>query len=189
MNERETTENQWSDLLSERLRLRPLQSGDAAPIFAYRSLPEVERYQGWESFTMEDAEKLVANQLSVVPNTPDSWLQLAIVEYESSKLIGDCGIHFLSEETRQVELGITLSPDYQGRGLATEALYSVLWYVFGQLNKHRATAIVDANNHASARLMERVGFRKEAHLIEHYWFKGEWCSEFVFAMLGREWWK
>jgi RimJ/RimL family protein N-acetyltransferase len=177
----------WEDLQSERLCLRLLRVEDAARIFAYRSLPEVERYQGWEAFTMEDAERLVDNQLQVVPNTPDSWLQLAITTRASGTLIGDCGLHFLGEETQQVEIGITLSPDYQGQGFATEALECVLEYVFGQLKMRRVSTIIDARNCASARLMERVGFRKEAHHLENVWFKGEWVSEIIFAMLRREW--
>jgi len=38
-----------------------------------------------------------------------------------------------------------------------------------------------------ARLMERLGMRREAHLVENEWFKGEWGSELVYAMLDREW--
>lgn len=177
----------WKDLVSPRLCLRRLLLEDAPTIHAYRSLPEVARYQSWDNYTPEDAERLVGEQIEVVPDTLGSWLQLAIIERESDFLIGDCGIHFPSEHPQQVMLGITLSPSYQGKGLATEALTNVLTYVFGTLSKHRAFAITDAENHASAKLLERVGFRKEAHNIENIWFKGAWGSEFLFAMLRREW--
>ncbi|BCM91663.1 hypothetical protein IAD21_03538 [Abditibacteriota bacterium] len=177
----------WNDLHSPRLCLRRLRLEDATAIWTYRSLPEVARYQGWDSYTMEDAERLVTEQVEVVPDTLGSWLQLGIIERESETLIGDCGIHFPSEHPQQVMIGMTLSPTHQGRGLATETMESLLRYVLGRLNKHRAFAITDADNHASARLMERVGFRKEAHTIENVWFKGAWGSEFLFAMLRREW--
>jgi len=36
-------------------------------------------------------------------------------------------------------------------------------------------------------LFRRLGFRREAHFVEHVWFKGGWGSEFVFALLRREW--
>ncbi len=103
-----------------------------------------------------------------------AWLQLALVLAESAPVVGDCGIHFRGDDPRQVELGITLAPDYQGRGLATEALRSVLGYVFGSLGKHRASAVTDAENHAAAGLFRRVGFRQEAHFVEHVWYKGAW---------------
>jgi RimJ/RimL family protein N-acetyltransferase len=71
--------------------------------------------------------------------------------------------------------------------LATEAVERVLGYVFEVLGKHRVWAVTDAENHAAARLFERVGFRQEGHFVESEWFKGAWGSELVFAMLRREW--
>ena len=174
-------------LRSSRLYLRRLHPGDVGALAGYRGLPEVARFQSWESFGLADAARLVANQASVVPDTPGTWLQLAAVLAESGQVIGDCGIHFRADESRQVELGITLDPAYQRQGLATEALRAILAYVFESLGKHRVSAVVDANNHPAAALLRRVGFRQEAHHVEHVWFKGAWGSEYVFALLRREW--
>lgn len=174
-------------LKSPRLFLRPLRLDDAAALVTYRSLPEVARFQSWESFGPDDAARLIADQAKVVPDMPGTWLQLALVLSESDAVIGDCGIHFRSDDPRQVELGITLAPVHQGRGLAAEALGSVLEYVFGSLGKHRATAVTDAENHAAARLFRQLGFRHESHQVESVWFKGAWGSEYLFALLHREW--
>ena len=175
------------ELRSSRVCLRRLRPDDAAAIVGYRSLPEVARFQSWESFELADAVRLIENQASVVPNTPGTWLQLAIVPHATGPVIGDCGIHFRADEPQQVELGITLAPSHQGQGFAAEALEAVLVYVFGTLHKHRASATTDANNPAASRLFRQLGFRQEAHFIEHVWFKGAWGSEFLFALLQREW--
>ena len=45
----------------------------------------------------------------------------------------------------------------------------------------------DARNKASARVMERLGLRREAHLIENECIKGEWTDELIYAMLATEW--
>ena len=153
----------------------------------YRSRPEVARFQEWESFGPDDAALLIARQAGVTPDTPGTWLQLALVLLESGEVIGDCGIHFRRDEPQQVELGITLAPDHQGRGLATESVRRVLAYVFDSLGKHRASAVTDAENHAAADLFRRLNFRQEAHFVEHVWFKGGWGSEYLFALLQREW--
>lgn len=175
------------ELLSSRLRLRRLQPADAAAICAYRSLPAVARYQSWTSYTPDDAAGLIGEQERVVPNTPGTWMQLALTTRDEGTLIGDCGVHVLAEDERQVELGITLSPTYQGRGLAAEGLGSVLRYVFDSLDKHRARAVTDAENQPAASLFRRLGFRREAHFVEHVWYKGAWGSEVVFGLLQREW--
>ena len=175
------------ELLSPRLRLRRLREGDAAAVCAYRSLADVARYQSWESFGAEDAAVFIAGQERTPCGTPGSWLQLGLTLAESGELVGDCGIHFPQDDKEQVELGITLSPRHQGRGLAAEALERVLQYAFDSLGKHRVWAVTDAENDAAAHLFRRLGFRQEAHFIEHVRFKGRWSSEFMFALLRREW--
>jgi RimJ/RimL family protein N-acetyltransferase len=176
------------ELRSPRLCLRRLRPEDATALTSYRSLPEVARFQSWESFELADAVALIGAQAAVAPDTPGTWLQLALVAVESGGgVVGDCGLHFRADDPRQVEVGITLAPAHQGRGLATEALARVLDYLFGGLGKHRVSAVTDAENHAAAGLLRRVGFRREAHHVEHVWFKGAWGSEYVFAVLRREW--
>lgn len=88
---------------------------------------------------------------------------------------------------RLLYLCTSASSSHQGCGLATEALGRVLEYVFDQLGKHRVFAVTDAENEAAASLMRRVGLRQEVHYVEHVWFKGAWASEYLFALLRREW--
>lgn len=174
-------------LASSRLLLRRLQEGDAAALCRYRSLPEVARYQGWESFTPEDAVRLIESQRYSEPGIPGTWFQLAIVEKVTGNMIGDCGLHCQQDDPRQMEIGITLDPSHQNQGYATEALGCLLDFVFGVLNMHRVSAITAVDNIAAAALFRRSGFRQEAYFIEHRWYKGYWDSEFVFGLLRREW--
>ncbi|HET6631401.1 MAG TPA: GNAT family N-acetyltransferase [Rhodanobacteraceae bacterium] len=120
-------------LHTPRLLLRPLTAADAPALTAYRRLPEVARYQSWSTFDEDDAAALIAAQAAAVPDAPGRWLQRALVESASGALVGDCGIHFLADDPRQVELGITLAPSHQGKGLAAEALTAVLAHLFGTL--------------------------------------------------------
>ena len=174
-------------LSSPQLLLRRLEHGDAAAICGYRSLPEVARYQSWESFGLDDAARLIDGQREMEPGVPGTWLQLAIVEKATEVVVGDCGLHCRQDDPRQMELGVTLAPSHQGRGYATEALRCVIDFAFGTLDKHRISATTDAENHRAASLFRRLGFRQEAHFVEHLWFKGHWGSEFVFGLLRREW--
>ena len=174
-------------LHTRRLHLRRLRPEDAAKICAFRGLHEVARYQSWESFGLEDANQLIADQRNIKPAAADSWLQLLIILSESNQPIGDCGIYFPSNAPQQVELGITLDPRNQNRGFACEAIEGVLSYVFDTLKMQRVSATTDAENKAAQNLFQRLGFRREAHFVEHLWFKGAWGSEYVYAILRREW--
>jgi RimJ/RimL family protein N-acetyltransferase len=174
-------------LASARLRLRRLRPEDAAPLHAYRSLPEVARYQYWYSFGLNDAARLIESQANAQPNVPGTWFQLALVSAATDNLIGDCGLHCQKREPRQIEIGITLAPSHQGSYYADEALECVLHYVFETLDTHRVFATVDVLNRSAIALCRRLKFRQEAHFVDHLWFKGRWSSEFVFALLKREW--
>jgi RimJ/RimL family protein N-acetyltransferase len=174
-------------LSSERLALRPLCAGDVEPLYRYRSLPEVARFQSWTAFDLDDAKSVVAEQAGRQPNLQGTWFQYAIVEQASSAMVGDCGLHCLFDDPRQMELGITIAPYYQRHGYATEALASLLDVVFGSFGKHRVFALTDAQNNAAASLFRKLGFRQEAHFVEHKWHKSAWSSEFIFAILRREW--
>ena len=173
-------------ITTDRLSLTPLSRADAEAVFAYRSLPEVCRYQGWEPMRLEDAVGFIESLESVQFDSPDTWFQLGIRLLESDALVGDLGVHFL-EDGEQVEIGFTLAPVAQGGGLATEAVTGLLDHLFGVLKKHRVSASVDPRNARSLRLLQRLGMRQEAHFRQSMRFKGEWADDVVFAVLASEW--
>ena len=58
---------------------------------------------------------------------------------------------------------------------------------FDDFGLHRVIGRIDARNTASARVLERLGMRREAHFLQNEMIKGEWTDEVVFAMLEHEW--
>ena len=175
-----------TERITQRLVLRPLRLSDAPAMYAYRSNPEVSRFQLWEPQDVEEIRAFIGKLLELEPDTPGTWYQLAITLKEKGILIGDLGMHF-PIEPMQAEVGITLDPAYQGQGYATEALESVLAYLFVDLGKHRVYGRVDPRNEASIRLLERVGMRKEGHLREAVWANGEWTDDAIYGILEQEW--
>ncbi len=177
----------WKDLETGRLRLRRLVAADSPAVYAYRSLPEVSRFQFWDPRSEEEIRAFIEELSRIEPDTPGTWFQLGITLRDSGLLIGDCGMRFPAEEKWQVELGISLAPPHHGKGYATEALGTVLDYCFGSLGKHRVFASADPRNDASIALMERIGMRREAHFRESLWFKEAWADDLIYAILDREW--
>lgn len=176
------------EILTERLRLRPFNAGDLPAFVAYRQVPEVARYQSWDTgYSMADAAGFLAAQQGVELGEPGAWVQLAAVERASGELSGDCAVRVVGTPPRTAEVGVTFAPQHQGRGLAQEALAAVMARLFEQHAIHRIYAETDDRNTAVHLLLGRLGFRCEARLLESDWFKGEWSTLRIHAVLRREW--
>lgn len=175
------------ELSTPRLRLSRLLPDDAPALHAYRADPEVCRYQSFVPGPLRDAEEFIARLLPNAFDTPGTWFQFGIRLRETELLVGDLGAHFLAADPRQVEIGFTLAPERQGRGLATEAVRGLLDHLLGPCGKHRVIASVDPRNAPSLALLRRIGMRQEAHFRRSLWFKGEWVDDLVFAILAEEW--
>lgn len=173
---------------TKRINIRPVTLNDKESIFVYRSDPETSKYLSLIPKTVDDVEVFI-NKSSREFNEPGTWFQFVIIEKKNNQIIGDIGIHFLESdpENKQVEIGYTLDKRYRGNGYATEALAFIINYLFTGLNKHRITASIDPINLPSIKLIERLGFRKEAHFIESLFFHGEWVDDLVYAILAKEW--
>jgi len=175
-------------LKTSRLLLRPFQETDLAAFAAYRSDPDVARYQSWASpYTLDQAMEFLREMELVQAGAPGTWYQLAVERHGQPGLIGDCAFQVFADDECQAQIGFTFSPAYQKQGYATEAVTGLLDYLFGERRLHRVTATCDIENNASIRLLERLGMRREAEFIENIWFKGVWGSEYVYALLYKEW--
>jgi RimJ/RimL family protein N-acetyltransferase len=175
-------------VLTERLRLRPFTRGDVDAVFAYRQREDVARYLFDVPLSREECALAVQQRTAQVAlETTDDKIILAVDEQATGELVGEVSLIWRSVEARQCELGWIFDPAHQGKGLATEAARALLDLAFGPGDMHRAMARCDARNLASARLMERLGMRREAHFREHAIVKGEWDEEFIYAILRREW--
>ncbi len=176
----------FQEITTARCRLRLLQERDLAAFVRYRTDPDVARYQSWDTdYTLADAQALCAAMHAGPFGQTGEWYQIAIVDQATDALLGDLALHFI--DAAQVEIGFTLAAEQQGQGYAREALSALLGYVFTTLGRHRASAVIDVRNTAAARLLERVGMRREAHFRQNIFFKGAWGDEYVYAMLAAEW--
>ncbi len=172
-------------LLTPRLFIRPVEIKDADALFAYKSQKEITAFQGKSFDKLADIIELIISNPKEI-NIENSWYQLVLVEQETNTAIGDIGLHFIGPENKQLELGITIAPNAQGKGYAKEAIKAVVEYSFKELNKHRIIASIDPENIPSVKLFESLKFRKEAHFKQSYYQNGIWKDDLIFAMLKTE---
>jgi RimJ/RimL family protein N-acetyltransferase len=173
---------------TERLLLRPYAHTDVEALYAYQRLPETHRYLYTEPRTRSEIEALVAERAGrgaiIEVGAP---ITLVADLAQTGELVGDCMLFWRSEEHEQGEVGYVFNPAYHGRGLATEAVRGLLRLGFETMGLHRIAAHLDARNTASARVLERAGLRREAHLVENEFVKGEWTDELIYGILRSEW--
>ena len=177
-------------LESHRLILRPFQDSDLAVFLAYRNDPQVAKYQSWNvPFPRESGIQFVDAMKIANPNSMGEWYQAAVELKSTSEMIGDVAFCTTAYDSRQALIGYSLARQFWHKGFAFEALGCLLKYLFEERDIHRVIAECDVENVASWKLLEKLGFRREAHLIENIYFKGRYGSEYHYALLRREWGK
>ena len=178
----------FTALETSRLLIRRFAVDDLADLVEYRRDPTVALYQGWNlEWSLVDAQRYLEHSDEPELGTPGEWTQLAVVDRTSGRVCGDIGVHFIEAQPSTVEVGVTMSSEFQGLGLAAEAMRSVLAWLFSEFDLHRVFAHVDARNIPARALLTSLGFRQEAELQEADWFKGEWSTLCVYAILAEEW--
>lgn len=175
-------------LRTARLDLRPYGPGDLEHIRAMHTREEVTRYLYWDVQTEGELRaSLEKKQHRVRLEREGDGLNPLAVLRETGEVVGDTALFYASEAHRTGEVGFVLKPEFQGRGLATEMATEMLRVGFEDADFHRIIGRCDARNDGSWKVMERLGMRREAHLISNEWVKGEWCDELDYALLDDEW--
>jgi RimJ/RimL family protein N-acetyltransferase len=155
---------------------------DLAALHAIQSREDVCRWLYWGPRS-EDEVREVLEGLIDRPPAAGPWF--AVERLGAPGLLGSVSLQI--GEHRQGEIGFTFHPGHQGHGYATEAARAVLRHAFTELGLHRVFGRLEPRNLASARVLEKLGMRREALLLENEWVKDEWQSEAIYALLDREW--
>ena len=168
-------------LESDRVRLRPLLASDAADVFALYSDPEVCRYWSFAPWTaLAQAEAWLAERMPMRPPSVYGW---ALTEPGEDRFIGTTALFSLSGPNARAELGYSLLPSRQGRGLAREAVRLAIDHGFGPLGLERIEADVDPRNEPSWRLLEHFGFQREGLLRNRWRVGGEFADSWIYGLL------
>ncbi|KTR96717.1 hypothetical protein NS220_01055 [Microbacterium testaceum] len=176
------------DVVRERVRLRPVVDGDLSAMVRYRGDAEVCRFLPFEPQTPDDIRARIGHLFGGTRLDGErGGIVLVIEDRSDGTVIGDLVVFHLDPDAGSAEIGWVVSPAASGRGLATEAVRALIDTAFGVYGLRRLVARIDAQNARSLALAERVGMRREAHLVENLWFKGRWSDEIDYGILSREW--
>ena len=174
-------------LVTERLVLREFVEADWPAVLAYQRDPLYLCYYPWTDRTPADARVFVDMFLEWQREEPRRRFQLAITRKEDGGLIGNCGLRRKPDNDWEADIGYELDPRYWGRGYSTEAALAMVSFGFRELGLDRISSWCIADNAASARVLERLGFRQEGRLRRNEHFKGRWWDTLFYGLVRDEW--
>ena len=168
------------------VRLRSLESGDIDAVHALISRMDVVRHMLLPLCSREESEKFLRDSILESPSDPWRSTVRAIIDSPRRDPVGLCGVVIL-RGAEEGEIWYLVEPESWGKGIATGAARHLLDFGFGELGLHRIWATCLPENPGSARVLEKVGMRKEGFLVKNLKIHGAWKSSFLYAMLAEEW--
>jgi ribosomal-protein-alanine N-acetyltransferase len=172
-------------LETKRLNLVEMKMEDANALFKMRSNPEFTKFLSADPYQeIEEAEKVIQKNLDAFQQKEAISWKIALKGKED--LIGYIGFWRLDKANFRGEVGFGLAKEERQKGLMTEALKEILNYGFKQLNFHTVMADTDPLNKASNTLLEKIGFKREAHIRENYYYNGKFVDSYYFGLLNSD---
>ncbi|MGL2964663.1 GNAT family N-acetyltransferase [Flavobacterium sp. RSB2_4_14] len=174
----------FPNLETERLLLRRIDSNDVNEILVLRGNPEIMKYIPRPlAKTKQDAmEHIAMIEEKIVNNIGINW---GITIKGNPKIIGLIGHYRIQPENHRAEIGYMILPEYNGKGITTEAIKVVVEYGFEQMHLHSIEAVIDPDNVASERVLQKNGFVKEAHILENELWEGKFWDTVIYSLLKR----
>lgn len=182
---------------TDRLILRPMRITDVDDLLEYQSDPEIVKYIPWPPRTrvqvIEAAEKTIATCTFDIQDENDYIVLVwelkngpGVENNEIGQVIGQSNMGLVSKRDSCANIGWVTHRGFQRQGYALEATKALMHFGFDALPIHRIIADIDTRNPESAAMAEKLGMRREGEFIDSEFFKGDWCSMWLYAILKSE---
>lgn len=172
-------------LRTDRLILRQVTKDDASSLLKYLSDTDVMKYVGLEPFkSIDDVLDEISWYQSIFEKR--TGIRWGITLKDQDVVIGSCGFLNLVSQHYRSEIGIELSREHWGKGIASEAFEAVIRYGFEQFNLQRIEALIEPPNIPSQKLAERQGFIREGLLRSYEFTCGKFDDLYMYSLLKRD---
>lgn len=170
-------------LETERLLLRRVTTDDVNEVFELRSNPETMKFipRPLVKNNEEALEHIAMIEEKIETNIGINW---GITLKGTPKLLGIIGYYRMQPENYRSEIGYILLPEFHGKGIITEAVNTLIKYGFNDLKLHSIEAVIDPENYASEKVLQKCGFVKEAHLKECGFYDGKFIDSVIYSLLN-----
>ena len=175
----------FQNLESERLFLRQLTLDDVHEVFELRSNPDIMKYIPRPLVTNLDEAQAHINMINDKIESGEA-INWGVTLKNENKLLGIIGHYRIKWEDFRSEIGYMFLPEVYGKGIATEAVQLIVKYGFETLKMHSLEGVIDPENIASARVLEKNDFVKEAHFIENQYYNGKFIDTAIYSLLHKK---
>lgn len=170
---------------TERLLFRRVAEHDLNEILELRSNPETMKYIPRPLLrNLDDAlghYKMIDE--AIQNNTGINW---AVTLKGNPKLLGIIGFYKIQPENYRAEIGYMILPEFQGRGIITESIQALVGYAFSEIKLHSVEAVIDPDNIASEKVLQKCSFVKEAHFKENEFYEGKFWDSVIYSILNKK---
>ncbi len=167
--------------------LREYAPEDSQAVLAYAQDRDVTRYLPWGPEGTQEVDAFLARVAADALQQPRTQYEVAVVRKDTGALIGAGRLGILSAEHRRGDIGYVLRRDSWGQGIGSEVARLLVDWGFRSLGLHRIEATCDPRNHASRRVLEKLGMNCEGCRRDDFLSHGEWRDSLLFALLEDEW--
>jgi ribosomal-protein-alanine N-acetyltransferase len=169
---------------TERLILKRITDDDVKEVFELRSNPETMKYipRPLVKTTEDTLGHIAMIEEKILTNTGINW---GITLQGSTKVLGIIGYYRMQPENYRAEIGYILLPEFHGKGIITEAVKRLIKYGFNDLKLHSIEAVIDPENFASEKVLQKCGFVKEAHFKEAEFYEGRFLDKVIYSLLKK----
>ena len=168
---------------TKRLILRHFTKSDFEQLHAFASDSENVQYMDWGPNSENDTNSFLRDVQTTYQATPRKAYEFAVILKSTNQLIGSCGIRIQSSINHHGDFGYILSKAYWNQGLGKELAAELVRFGFSDLKLHRIWATCAPDNIASQKVLERIGLKKEGHLRQNIFHRGQWRDSCLYSIL------
>jgi [ribosomal protein S5]-alanine N-acetyltransferase len=174
--------NKFPELESDRLIFSKFAKKDTEQLFKIRSDKQVMKFM--DIILLNNPSQAKTLIKSIIKDFNEKrGITWSIVDKDTKKIIGTYGFWRLVRQHNYAEIGFSLLSEYWGKGFMTETFKTLVEFGFNKMQLHRLEANVNPQNENSIKILERVGFRKEAHFRENYLFNNNFTDSAIYCLL------
>lgn len=172
----------FPEIHTARLILRQVKTTDVDSIFRLRNESVSGEFTARPPFeSKKEALELIEKMADAYHNSNGiSW---AITQKGNDMMIGSTGFWRIERENYRAEIGYAILPEFENRGIMTEACLAIIKYGFDHLTIHSIEANIHPRNIASERILQKAGFVKEGYFKQNYYYNGRFDDTATYGLI------